>query len=135
MLGCYLMFHGNCAQALDVYVQAFNSQLVEKQTYGDLPPDPAYPVPEQDRDLILHARLLIDGMELMCADSHDRCNGGDNMYVSHTSHSLEGVQKAWDLLKTEAEIYMDLQPTFFAAAHGSLQDRFGINWMFTALRE
>ena len=44
------------------------------------------------------------------------------------------VRNAWNLLKEDAEIYMDLAPTFFAALHGSLRDRFGVNWMFTGER-
>lgn len=44
------------------------------------------------------------------------------------------VRNAWNLLKEDAEIYMDLAPTFFATLHGSLRDRFGVNWMFTGER-
>jgi PhnB protein len=32
------------------------------------------------------------------------------------------------------KIYIDLTPTFFAELNGSLQDKFSINWMFTAMK-
>jgi PhnB protein len=117
---------------LAVYAKAFNAEITEMQKYGDMPPDPAFPVAESDKGLVLHARLNINGEELMGADSPQHGANGSNMYVSITTKDAAVVQKAWDVLKTGAQIYMELAPSFFANLHGSLQDRFGINWMFTA---
>ncbi|MCL2352478.1 MAG: hypothetical protein FWC55_08110, partial [Firmicutes bacterium] len=66
-------------------------------------------------------------------DGKNRRADGENMYITMTTKDAAAVQKAWDTLKEGAEVYMDLAPTFFAALHGSLRDRFGINWMFTVL--
>lgn len=134
MLGHYLMFRGNCMEALETYKRAFGAEIAEVQRYGDMPPDPAFPVAEEQKNLVLHARLRIDGGEIMCADSSERSGAGDNMYVSVTTPDAAYVQKAWDALKEGGVVYMELAPSFFAAAHGSLRDRFGINWMFTALK-
>lgn len=62
-----------------------------------------------------------------------RCQPGANMYISVTTKDLSLVENAWDLLKQDAEIYMELASTFFAELHGSLRDKFGVNWMFTGL--
>lgn len=133
MLGHYLMFNRNCAEALDVYVNAFDASISVKQTYGDMPPNADFPVSEADKGLVLHAQLVIDGSVLMCADSV-KVRAGNNMYVEYTTHDGAIVQKAWDMLKDGGEIYMELAPSFFAAAHGSLRDRFGVNWMFTVTK-
>lgn len=45
------------------------------------------------------------------------------------------VRKAWDVLKEGGEVYMELAPSFFAKAHGSLRDKYGINRMFTAMKQ
>ena len=132
MIGHYLMFNRNCAEALDVYAKAFDAKITEMQKYGDMPPNPAFPVAESDKDLVLHARLSMNGAELMCADSSEHSKNGTNMYVTVTTSDAALVKKAWDLLKDSGEIYMELAPSFFANLHGSLRDRFGINWMFTA---
>lgn len=132
MLGHYLMFNGNCAEALEVYASAFGGKIMEMRRYGDMPPNPDFPVPEDKKNLVLNSRLQIDGQELMGADSSERGEAGSNMYVSVVLDE-KAVQKAWDGLKQDAEIYMELTPTFFASLHGSLRDRFGINWMFTAM--
>lgn len=132
MIGVYLMFGGNCAQALAVYEQAFGVKAQEVQTYGDMPPNPAFPIAPEDKGLVLHARIQIGGVDLMCADSKQHTAVGDNMYVSITTEDAALVQKAWDTLGQDGEVYMELAPSFFAVLHGSLRDRFGINWMFTA---
>lgn len=135
MFGHYLMFNGNCAKALETYKQAFAAEVIELQRYGDMPPNPDFPISEEQKHLVLHARLKIDGGEIMCADASKRSSLGDNMYVSVTTADAAYVQKAWDILKEGSEIYMDLAPSFFAVAHGSLRDKYGVNWMFTALKQ
>ena len=134
MIGQYLMFNRNCKEALETYVKAFDAKIAEMQTYGDMPPNPAFPVPESDKGLVLHSRLIIDGTELMCSDSGRGSESGTNMYVSVSTSDVSLVKKAWDLLKLGGEVYMDIAPSFFAQLHGSLRDRFGVNWMFTALK-
>jgi PhnB protein len=130
MFSHYLMFAGDCAQALDVYARAFGADIVEKQTYGDIP-NPGFPVSDEMKGLVLHSRLVWEGSELMCADASERHQYGDTMYVSVSTTDEALVRRAWDILKDGAEVYMDLAATFFSGAHGSLRDRFGINWMFT----
>ena len=134
MIGHYLMFNRNCAEALEVYAKAFGAQIKEMQTYGDMPPNPAFPIAEGDKGLVLHAKLNINGAELMCADAGGRSESGTNMYVTVTTPDAAFVQAAWNILKDGGNIYMELAPSFFAKLHGSLRDRFGINWMFTAAK-
>ncbi len=134
MLGHYLMFNRNCAEALLVYEKAFDAKITEIQKYGDMPPNPDFPIPEEDRELVLHARIRLDDGEIMCADASERSEGGSNMYVSITAKDADFIQKAWNVLKQDGEVYMELTASFFAVLHGSLRDRFGINWMFTAIK-
>jgi PhnB protein len=132
MIGHYLMFNRNCSEALETYSKAFSAKIGEIQKYGDMPPNSEFPIAESDKGLVLHARLNINGTELMCADASELSAGGNNMYVTVTTPDTAIVQKAWDILKDGGKIYMELAPSFFANLHGSLQDRYGINWMFTA---
>jgi PhnB protein len=131
MVGMYLMFNGKCKEALKLYEKAFNVKIDEIQRYGDMPPNPDFPVSNNQKDFILHSKFLLDGMEIMCSDSSGNSQRGSNMYISITTKDEKPVKQAWDILKDAGEIYMELQPAFFALAHGSLQDQFGVNWMFT----
>lgn len=133
MIGCYLLFNGRCAEALAVYERALGAKVMEMQKYGDMPPNPAFPIAERDKGLVLHAKLQVEGFEIMCADSKERTTPGDNMYVTVTTPDEAMVRRAWAALAEGGEVYMALEPSFFAKLHGSLRDRFGVNWMFTAL--
>ena len=130
MMNYYLMFDRSCEEALKLYEKAFGGQIVEMQKFSDMPPNPNYPVAEENKDLVLHARLQIGEAMFMCSDSSGHTAPGSNMYISITGDKAL-VEGAWNDLKEGGKVEMDLTPTFFAELHGSLQDKFGINWMFT----
>jgi PhnB protein len=67
----------------------------------------------------------------MCADSSKVTTPGNNMYITLTSSNAEMIKQAWATLKMDGKVYLELNPTFFAKLHGHLQDKFGVNWMFT----
>ncbi|MCX7615422.1 MAG: VOC family protein [Clostridiales bacterium] len=134
MLGHYLLFNRNCGEAIKAYEKALDAKVIEIRKYGDMPPNPNFPISDEDKGLVLHARLNICGTEIMCADSSGKSLSGTNMYVSVTMKDAAFVQRAWDFFKQDGKVYMELAPSFFAVLHGSLQDKFGVNWMFTALK-
>lgn len=135
MIGHYLSFNRNCSQALDLYKKAFGAVIVEIIKYKDMPPNPNFPIKDEDKDLVLNATFTINGETLMASDSREEKNPGSSMYVTVTTQDTIFIQNAWKVLKEEGQIYMDLNPSFFANLHGSLQDNFGINWMFTAIKK
>jgi len=134
MVGHYLNFNRNCAEALELYAKAFNAKISGVQKYGDVPPNPSFPVADKDKNLVLHASLKIGDTEIMASDSLKQRESGTNMHITVTSKDSDYVKHAWETLKQGGHIYMELAPTFFALLHGSLQDRFGINWMFSVMK-
>ncbi len=131
MLGHYLMFNRNCEEALKVYEKAFDTKIAAIQKYKDMPQSPDFPVAESDLELVLHSQIVIDGTGIMCADSAQNPASGNNMYITLTTDKEEMVKQAWDILKEDGKVYLELCPTFFAKLHGHLQDKFGVNWMFS----
>lgn len=132
MITPYLMFNRECSEAFQLYKEAFNGEMIAYQTYGDMPPNPEFPIADSDRDLVLHAELKLSasGTILGSDSQHDRGNGG-KVSISVELESEEQARHAWDKLQDGGSAGMDLQQTFFAKLHGSLTDRFGVNWMFT----
>jgi len=132
MIGYYLMFNNNAQEALDVYEKAFGAKVLHKQTYGDMPPNPDFPVADEDKELVLNAQFEISGTVLMASDVGQlSAEKGNNMYITVTTDDKDLVTNAWEMLKEEGVVINDLQPTFFAELHGSLRDKFGIGWMFS----
>ena len=132
MIGHYLMFNNNCQEALDAYEKIFGAKILHKQTYGDMPPNPDFPVAVEDKGLVLNVQFEIAGTVIMASDvGQFAADKGNNMYVTVTTEDKGLVTKAWEVLKEGGEVINDLQPTFFAELHGSLRDKFGISWMFS----
>jgi PhnB protein len=126
----YLMFNRTCGAALKTYEEAFNAKITEVQRYKDMPPNPNFPVAPENAEMVLHARMELDGSMIMCADSPG-VTSGNNMYISITTENEDYVKKAWQVLVQEGKVNLELTPSFFAKLHGSLCDQYGVNWMFT----
>lgn len=133
MVNCYLKFNRNCQEAIALYTKAFGASVNNLQHYGDMPTSTHFTLREADRHLVLLARLIIDDTEIMLMDSPEPVNSGDNMLVSVTRNDEETIRRAWEMLKQEGEVVIDLGPTGVANLHGVVRDKFGINWMLTAL--
>ena len=134
MVKPYLMFSGNCAEAFDLYYRAFDGEVIRMERYGDMPPNPEFPVSEDKKNLVLHVelRLTNDGFILGCDSSFiEAGNAINTVCISVELDSEDKARKAWNLLKEKGSVRMDLGPQFFARLHGSLIDKYGITWLFT----
>lgn len=65
----YIITNGNGKEAVKFYQEALGAELSNFQTYGDLPDSPDFKVPEEMKDLVLHAQLRIENSELMISDN------------------------------------------------------------------
>jgi PhnB protein len=128
----YLKFNGNCIEAVEFYSQVFGAEIQEIMTYGDLPPDDAFPVPEDMNRLILHTRMNIKGTTVMFSDVPPGMDlpvkFGNSISLTIQSTDMEEIDTLFDRLKEGGSITMDLQETFFSRRYGSIIDRFGIPW-------
>jgi PhnB protein len=134
MIKPYLMFNRECEEAFKWYQKAFNGEMVSIQKYGDMPPNPQFPVPESDKDLVLHAQLkLTETGYILGSDGNREFPNGEKVSISVELDSEERAKNAWNVLKEDGAIRMELQQTFFSKAHGSLRDKYGVTWMFTVI--
>jgi PhnB protein len=132
MIKPYLMFNRECDEAFKLYQKAFNGEMVAIQKYGNMPPSPDFPVGEDDKNLVLHAELKItETGYILGSDYRQDLQNDGKVCISVELNSEESAIKAWNLLKDNGTVHMDLQPTFFAKLHGSVKDKFGVTWMFT----
>jgi PhnB protein len=132
MIKPYLMFNRECDEAFKLYQKAFNGEIIAIQKYGDMPPNPDFPVAEDDKNLVLHAELKItENGSILGSDYRQDLQSDGKVSISVELSTEETAIKAWNVLKDNGTVHMDLQPTFFAKLHGSLKDRFGVTWMFT----
>lgn len=128
----YINFNGNCREAVTFYAQVFGAEQPHIMSFGDTPPDPAFPLPEEAKDLVMHARLNINGSTVMFSDVFPGMPFivGNNISLSIVTKDIDEVKSLFDKLKEGGKIGMELQETFWSKCYGSVIDQFGIEWQF-----
>lgn len=128
----YMNFNGNCREAVEFYAQAFKTEKPNMMTFGESPPNPEYPLPEEAKDLIMHTRLNISGSNVMFSDVFPGMSfvEGNNVTLAVVTANKEEIDFAYNKLKEGGTVEMELQETFWSKYYGSLKDKFGIHWQF-----
>jgi PhnB protein len=131
-VAAYLNFDGNCREAVEFYGQVFGSQP-HIMTYGNSPQSPDFPMPEEAKDRVLHARVDICGSTVMFSDIFPGMlyTQGNNISLAVMSDNLEDLKGYYNQLKEGGRVQMELQETFWSKCYGTLVDRFGIHWQIS----
>lgn len=129
----YLNFNGNCAQAIELYEKAFKVKA-QVMRYSDAPPTEGYELEPGTENHVMHACLTnrVDYTVFM-ADMPPSMptTFGNGMSISMELDTAEDVKYAFDTLKENGKVTMELQKTFWSSMFGSLEDRFGVNWLIS----
>lgn len=136
----YLNFDGNCAEAFAFYARVFGGTIVQRSTFGEIPPSENMPpLPEAFRQRILHVHLQIGSQSLMGSDAMPNAeprNGGfqpaQGMWVSIQADSVADARRVFDELSHDGAVFMPFEATFWSAGFGMVRDRFGTPWMVNA---
>lgn len=121
----YLLFNGNCGQAMRHYQAVLGGDL-HQMTYGE-----ANQGSPETADRVMHAKLTAGVATLMASDAPpDRpVQGGDNFSLSLDCASADEQDRLFAALGEGGEVTMPLQDTFWGARFGMFRDRFGVGWM------
>ena len=124
----YLIFHGNCAEAMRFYQKTLGGKL-DLMTHGNSPI--ADQIPPGSEDRILHARLVFDGATLMASDdmATDTYQGMNGFSVALQYKTAAEAKRLFDALAKGGKVTMPLDKSFWAEAFGMLIDRFGTPWI------
>jgi PhnB protein len=132
----YLVFNGNCADAMRFYERALGGTLETMLRTADSPM--AAEVPPELGDRIMHACLTLDGSGYLYAGDcpqnvpYEGIKGVALTLNYDTVAEAERVFQA--LLADGGTVTMALQATFWAKAWGMLVDRFGTAWIVNGER-
>ena len=126
-LNPYLIFDGNCGEAMTFYAKCLNAEL-ELSLYSSMPFD----VPDAEKNRILHARLSTGSMLLMASDNRPGMplTIGNNVSVNIGCESVAEIELLYAAFLEGGKADMPLDDTFWGARFGMLTDKFGIHWMF-----
>ncbi len=129
----YLLFDGNCHQAMEFYQSCFGGELTSSKVKDSPAKDQMAPV---QMHKTLHARLQSGNLEISASDwlRLDQTSiRGNTVCLYLSGGTLEELQALFEKLSIGAEVTDPLHEMFFGV-YGALNDRFGVRWMFTAAK-
>ncbi|MGE7765929.1 VOC family protein [Peribacillus sp. NPDC096540] len=126
----YLNFNGNCREAVEFYAHVFGTETPQIMTFGETPPNPDFPLPDEAKNLVMHTRLNIDGSNVMFSDVFPDMPfvEGNNISLAVVNKNMDEVKSIFNKLKEGGTVVMDLQETFWSKLYGQVTDKFGIIW-------
>ena len=134
----YLNFNGNCAEAIGLYEKAFGVKA-NVMKYKDAPPTAEeYQLSADTENLVMHACLTNNkDYTVFLADMPPTMptTFGNGMAISIELDSKEKVKSAFETLKEGGKVTMELQETFWSKYFGSVEDKFGVNWLLSIAEE
>ena len=129
----YILFDGNCHEAMEFYKTCFGGELTAVKV-KDSPAKDHMPAVQQEKTI--NARLKSGNLEISASDwlrlDQTRIRGNTVcLYLSGgTFQELKGY---FEKLSAGAEVTDPLKEMFFGV-YGALNDKFGVRWMFTAAK-
>jgi PhnB protein len=113
---------------LNFYSSALGAEIKSLMRVKDGPKEYHQPGNENK---VMHAEMKVGAASIFASDNmgHDT-KAGSNCSLNLNYEEPAELEKAWSKMTEGARITMPLQDTFWGAKFGTLQDKYGINWMF-----
>src|SRR5579863_2563979 len=128
-LSPYLLFNGNCRQAMEFYRSCLGGELILTQV-KDTPAKERMPASEHDK--VLNARLKGSSVDISASDwlRPDRAPVRGNTACLYLSGgTFQELKSLFEKLSEGGEATDPLNQQFFGT-YGALNDKFGVRWMF-----
>jgi PhnB protein len=127
-LNPYLLFSGNCEEALKFYEQTLGAKIDRLLRYGGSPAEGMAPPDWSEK--VLHARFTVGETMLMAADaSPGYYEQPQGFSISISVDDTAKGESIFNALAETGTTKMPFQQTFWAKGFGMCVDRFGIPWM------
>lgn len=129
-LSPYLMMNGNAKEAIQFYEKALDAKVLFNQTFGEMPENPEFPLPEEAKDLVAHAMLKVGETDFMFSDTFpgQTSQSGDQVTICISINEIEKSKRIFETLSQGGEVKMPLQEAFFSPAYGIVTDKFGVTF-------
>jgi PhnB protein len=136
MISCtpFLLFDGNCAEAMTFYHQCFGGELILTKV-GDTPMSKQFPVEKHHR--IIYAHLKNNSIEFSATDWMAspmlEPMQGNTFSIYMTGESFSELKTVFDKLSENADrdkrTFMELHEQPFGI-YGQLTDQYKVSWIF-----
>lgn len=109
----YIIMNGNGQEAVRFYKDALDAEVVGIQTFGDMPEEPGFTVPEEAKHRVMHAMLKVGDSFIMLSDTFpgQPYQLGDQVNIAVLLDDTEKSKKVFSHLQEGGTILMPLQET------------------------
>lgn len=124
----YLVFNGNCEEALKFYAHALGGKIECLIPYEGTPA--AGDAPAGYLRKVLHGRVSVNGQTIMASDCPpERYQAPQGFSLSLQLNDAAEAERLFKALAEGGNVRMPIQETFWALRYGMVIDRFGTPWM------
>ncbi|WML38290.1 VOC family protein [Neobacillus sp. OS1-2] len=126
----YLVMNGNAKEAIEFYQKALDAQVLFSQSFGEMPENPAFPLPAEAKNLVSHATIKVGETELMFSDTFpgQPHQIGTQVTICVTTDDVEKARTFFNALQDGGQVQMPFQETFFSPGYGTVVDKFGVTF-------
>lgn len=131
-LAPYLMFNGNCEEAINFYKECFDGEIGYMGRFSDSPID----VPSDQKNKIMHVEFKFWAGSFFASDVVEGVDFtkkfvDSNIHLSLGFEDVDDMNKTFDKLQQGGKVTMEIKEQFWESYFGMLTDKFGIQWMFS----
>jgi PhnB protein len=133
----YLNFPRCTEEAFNFYKRVFKSEFAGPVLrFSEIPASVALPpLPEEDKNLVMHAALpILGGHMLMGTDAPEsmgfKLTSGNNVYINLEPDTRDETRRLFNALSEAGTIEQELKDMFWGDFYWSCKDKFGVQWMF-----
>ncbi|EEM03718.1 hypothetical protein bmyco0003_39840 [Bacillus pseudomycoides] len=131
----YLVLDGNGQEAVKFYEHALDAKVEVIQTFGEMPENPEFTVPDEVKDRVLHAHLKVGNTDLMISDTFpgQPYQIGSQVTVAIRISDAEKAKEVFEKLQDGGQVIMPIQETFWSPAYGQVKDKFNVEWQVSTV--
>jgi PhnB protein len=128
----YVNFNGNCREAVGFYAKVFGTAAPRIMTFGETPPNPAFPMDDATKRLIMHAEIEVMGTAIMFSDVPPGMKfvKGNDISLIVQGKNGEELKRWFNAMKEGGNVAMELGPQPWSKLYGFVTDKFGVGWQF-----
>ena len=129
----YLVMDGQGQEAVRFYQTALKAEVLDVQTFGEMPGKEEGSLPEEAKNRVLNAHLKVGNTHLMLSDTFpgNPYQLGEQVTIALLVDNADETREIFGKLEDGGKVAMELQETFWSKLYGQVTDKFGVTWQIS----
>ncbi len=126
----YITLEGRVKEAIQLYQDVIDAEVVSMATYGDMP-DMPNTFTDEMKNLVAHAKLKVGHTELMLSDTPvglPPLGDGKRVTICITTNDVEHSRRIFEALRQGGQINLPFKEEPFSPGFGDVTDKFGVTF-------